>query len=147
MSDLTDVDYAPEFREWPKTPRLYRDVAITEKIDGTNAAIHVDGESGRVAAQSRRRLITPDDDNYGFAGWVRRNADDFDTIDAVPVLYRGTFSGQAVTDALFDLQTFGSKAAPGWPTPEGICVYHSQSKQVFKVTLDNYDAGKWETAA
>jgi hypothetical protein len=31
-----------EFREWPKTPRLFRTIVVTEKIDGTNAAIHVE---------------------------------------------------------------------------------------------------------
>jgi hypothetical protein len=190
------------FQEWPKTARLFRDIVVTEKIDGTNAAIHI-APDGRVAAQSRR-LITPDDDNYGFAGWVHRNADALayilgpglhfgewwgagiqrrygmsgrrfsvfnvdrwtklddrlssmaqradsfaglsDEIDAVPVLYHGTFSEQAIRNALYDLQTFGSKAAPGWPTPEGICVYHTQTKTVMKVTLDNQDAGKWEAA-
>lgn len=28
-----------EHVDWPKTPRLYREVTITEKIDGTNAAV------------------------------------------------------------------------------------------------------------
>lgn len=32
---------AIEFREWPKTPRLLRNITITEKIDGTNAAIGI----------------------------------------------------------------------------------------------------------
>jgi len=83
-----------EFKEWPKTPRLLRNITITEKIDGTNAAIgivggevdddpsiiarveNVDGEVFGVYAQSRSRLITPgkSTDNYGFAGWVAENA-------------------------------------------------------------------------
>ncbi len=84
-----------EFKEWPKTPRLLRNITITEKIDGTNAAIgimpvdHDDdedpsiidyvrlcGQRFGVYAQSRTRLITPgkQTDNYGFAGWVQSNA-------------------------------------------------------------------------
>lgn len=84
-----------EFRPWPKIARLNRDIIITEKIDGTNAAVHVvpdnsnyelggfpaghviDPGTGRgyiVGAQSRKRLITPQDDNFGFAAWVRDNA-------------------------------------------------------------------------
>lgn len=82
-----------EFKEWPKTPRLMRNITITEKIDGTNAAIGilpiissddpsiiatVGTEAGVVGvyAQSRTRLITPGKatDNYGFAGWVQKNA-------------------------------------------------------------------------
>jgi len=62
-----------EFQPWPKIARLNRDIIVTEKIDGTNAAILI-LEDGRVAAQSRKRLITPEDDNYGFARWVSDNA-------------------------------------------------------------------------
>jgi hypothetical protein len=109
-----------EFQGWPKTPRLFRDITITEKIDGTNAAVVIEPlspglgqdwflpssafdwywKSGKdwarlklasngytpvrvafdggpeylVAAQSRKRLITPEDDNFGFARWVFDNA-------------------------------------------------------------------------
>ena len=63
-----------EFREWPKTPRLNRDMVITEKIDGTNACVVVSKDGCEVGAQSRSRVITPDDDNYGFARWVYENA-------------------------------------------------------------------------
>ena len=64
-----------EFREFQKIPRLNREVIVTEKIDGTNACVVV-GEDGSIAAQSRSRLITPQDDNYGFAKWVEENADE-----------------------------------------------------------------------
>ena len=30
-----------EFVEWPKTKRLFRDIVVTEKLDGTNSAIHL----------------------------------------------------------------------------------------------------------
>ena len=87
-----------EFKAWPKIPRLNRGMVITEKIDGTNAAIHIVPTTAKeladdlavgifhggmveldddvlfiVGAQSRNRLITPEDDNYGFARWVRDN--------------------------------------------------------------------------
>lgn len=39
------------------------------KLDGTNAAISVDYEN--YVVQSRSRLITPEDDNMGFATWAR----------------------------------------------------------------------------
>jgi hypothetical protein len=61
-----------EFQPFPKLPRLFRDCTITEKIDGTNAAVGL-GENGEFWAQSRKRLITPDDDNFGFAAWVWSN--------------------------------------------------------------------------
>lgn len=93
-----------EFEAWPKTPRLRKPAIYTEKIDGTNGAVVVkelnpynyhfsldDGDvvqNGNViivereetetyfavAAQSRKRLISPQDDNFGFARWVHENA-------------------------------------------------------------------------
>lgn len=62
-----------EFKPWPKIARLNRTITITEKIDGTNAAIGVT-EDGEVYAQSRTRIITPAADNFGFATWVHRNS-------------------------------------------------------------------------
>ncbi|MFD6361860.1 hypothetical protein ACFWFX_18710 [Streptomyces roseolus] len=35
----------------------------------------------------------------------------------------------------------------GFMNPEGICICHTQTRQVMKVTLDHNDAGKWEAAA
>lgn len=89
-----------EFEAWPKTARLFREsMVVTEKIDGTNAAVGVvdglwgdesdnfmqlwvDGQAYTVYAQSRNRLITPTvlsgnkgSDNYGFAQFVYSNAD------------------------------------------------------------------------
>lgn len=63
-----------EFYEFPKIARLNRGIVITEKIDGTNAQVIVD-PVGRVSAASRSRFITPEDDNYGFARWVKENED------------------------------------------------------------------------
>lgn len=64
-----------EFRPWPKTPRLNgASMIITEKIDGTNACVIVSPDGTEVGAQSRNRLVTPDNDNYGFARWVYGNA-------------------------------------------------------------------------
>jgi hypothetical protein len=59
-----------EFQGWPKTVRFENlFVVIEEKIDGTNAAIHI--QDGKVVGvQSRKRLITPESDNFGFARWV-----------------------------------------------------------------------------
>ena len=38
----------------------------------------------------------------------------------------------------------GSVAAPFAPNPEGLVIYHTQSKQVYKFTFDNNEKGKWE---
>jgi hypothetical protein len=70
-----DIQHLP-FHPFGKVPRLLSDIVVTEKIDGTNGAIVV-SEDGKVYAQSRNRVISPDDDNYGFAKWVERNAASF----------------------------------------------------------------------
>lgn len=65
-----------EFKAWPKIPRATGErVTITEKLDGTNACIII--EDGQiVGTQSRKRLIAPSDDNYGFATWVESNREE-----------------------------------------------------------------------
>jgi hypothetical protein len=60
------------FIKWPSTPRWHKGITITEKIDGTNACIRI--LDGTVTTQSRKRLITPEDDNFGFAKWAYDNA-------------------------------------------------------------------------
>jgi hypothetical protein len=61
-----------EFESFGKIARLSRQVVITEKIDGTNAQVCV-GEDGTISAGSRTRWITPEDDNFGFAAWVKEH--------------------------------------------------------------------------
>lgn len=80
-----------EFVEFPKMPRLSREVIVTEKIDGTNAQVTIVELEGFAApwplavwqrdglamyAGSRSRWITPETDNFGFATWVRDNAEE-----------------------------------------------------------------------
>lgn len=66
-----------EFKPWPKIGRITPfKVTISEKINGTNACIIIDEREGIIGVQSRKRLITPESDNYGFAGWVERNKED-----------------------------------------------------------------------
>jgi hypothetical protein len=115
MSGPRDVGSQLAFQAWPKLPRLHKDIIVTEKIDGTNAAVSIvpipEGvqidpaapETGRqlvgedlsgvpggynakfftrngdfflLAAQSRKRLITPESDNFGFARWAFDHAQD-----------------------------------------------------------------------
>lgn len=83
-----------EFQAWPSTPRLYRDCTITEKIDGTNACVVVTDE-GEVAAQSRKRMITPGDDNYGFARWVYHHEGSLRTA-LGPGYHYGEWYGQGI---------------------------------------------------
>lgn len=64
-----------EFVPFPKIARLSREIVITEKIDGTNASIHIN-ELGNFMVGSRTRWITPEEDNYGFAKWAQENKDE-----------------------------------------------------------------------
>lgn len=61
-----------KFCEFPKIPRLARDIIITEKIDGTNAQIYITDDY-KIIAGSRTRYLMLGDDNYGFAHWVDKN--------------------------------------------------------------------------
>ena len=62
-----------EFKAWEKIPRDNPfTVTISEKIDGTNACIIIKDDE-IIGVQSKKRLITPEDDNYGFAKWVQDN--------------------------------------------------------------------------
>jgi hypothetical protein len=167
-----------EFIPFAKIPRLKRGIVVTEKIDGTNACVRV-LEDGVVLAQSRNRFITPENDNDGFAAWVKSHEEElrvglgigahfgewwgagiqrrygltekrfalFNTArwtddvrpaccGVVPVLYAGPFDQAAIDDCVEGLRKYGSVAAPGFPTPEGVVVFHSSSGTLFKLTLE-----------
>lgn len=68
------------FQKYPHIERLGNDEVdgllvgtchVFPKIDGTNASVWWDGESVRCG--SRKREITPENDNAGFAAWVQAN--------------------------------------------------------------------------
>jgi len=65
----------PIFEAFPSISRLSRECIVTEKLDGTNAQVVVT-EDGNVFAGSRTRWITPEEDNYGFARWVKEHEEE-----------------------------------------------------------------------
>lgn len=98
-----------EFNAFPSISRLSREVVVTEKIDGTNAQIFIEELEGYVPndgkviavldglaiyAGSRTRWITPDDDNFGFAAWVKANAEQLVTLG--PGQHFGEWWGQGI---------------------------------------------------
>lgn len=187
ISIVHEDKYAPTFEAWPKTPRLNKTIHISEKVDGTNGAIIITPD-GRVAAQSRNRLITPGKatDNYGFASWAHRNAGvlrdvlgvgrhfgewagkgiqrgydleertfflfnprwteevkEVDGLEVVPQLQVfGSFDSNVIEGTLKDLISHGSYVDGGKTAPEGIIVFHSASKQVYKVLAEHDDIPK-----
>jgi hypothetical protein len=60
----------------------------------------------------------------------------------VPVLYRGAFSTLECENALYDIATQGSVAAPGFMDPEGIVAFHVAGNVGFKKTLERDDTPK-----
>jgi hypothetical protein len=83
------------FQPFPKLARLSRECVVTEKLDGTNAQIYITQRPQEydeslqpppsaivgdlwLFAGSRTRAIFPGKttDNFGFAGWVRDNAEE-----------------------------------------------------------------------
>lgn len=191
----------PEFVGFPKIARLSREVIVSEKIDGTNAIIHV-CEDGDVMAGSRTRWLNDaTGDNAGFLAWVRANTDELrglgpgthfgewwgsgiqrgyglpkgqkrfslfnvvrwsdDYLDSrdpaapkrpaccgvVPILYRGVFNTAEIDGALSVLRSFGSRAVPGFMNPEGVVVYHTQGRVLFKKTLEKDEEYKSKRAA
>lgn len=70
--DETEHGAVETYPKFPKITRLYSDVCISEKIDGTNGLIHV-AKDGMVRAGSRNRWLYIDHDNHGFCAWVSAN--------------------------------------------------------------------------
>ena len=172
-----------DFVAFEKIARLNREVVITEKIDGTNGVVAV-LDDGTVLAGSRSRWITPADDHFGFARWVKEREDELRVglglgvhygewwgagiqrrygltekrfslfnvhqwkdgapphCHVVPVLARGVGVDALVASALDRLRTEGSVAAPGFMKPEGVVVFHTAARSLFKVTLEKDDAPK-----
>lgn len=99
----------PTFQPFGKMSRLFRDMVVQEKIDGTNAtvaifkltddmptppeAISIAGGLA-ILAGSRTRWITPQDDNFGFAAWVAEHADELRTLG--PGWHRGEWWGLGI---------------------------------------------------
>lgn len=62
----------------------------------------------------------------------------------VPVLWRGEFDTCVISTVLKSLEQRGSVAVTGFMDPEGIVIYHTASKTLFKKTIknDNQPKGK-----
>jgi hypothetical protein len=63
-------------------------------------------------------------------------------VSLVPVLYRGEFNEPGIESSIGLLRFGGSIAAPGFMDPEGIVIYHTQSKTLFKKTLNGDETYK-----
>lgn len=115
MSNETE-SHELEFQPFRKIPRLNRDVVVTEKIDGTNALVHIREADGfevapynpefdfvavrdvpdpvYVRAGSRTRWISPGQDNFGFAAWVWAHAEELASLG--PGAHYGEWWGRGI---------------------------------------------------
>lgn len=67
---------------------------VTEKLDGTNATIHIEDDGTTVLVGSRKRWITPENDNFGFARWVHEHMED--VLQLGPGTHRGEWWGLGI---------------------------------------------------
>ena len=173
-----------EFEGFPKIARWSREIIITEKLDGTNAQVIIEGD--KIGAGSRNRLITPEDDNYGFARWVQENRETlikdlgdgrhfgewfglgiqrtydmkvkqfalFNTtrwkdqtfatpnLTVVPELYCDVMDANEIDICMTRLKRYGSVASEGFMRPEGIIIFHTAARTMFKKTFEKDSEGK-----
>lgn len=202
------------FVEFPKIPRLNREIIVTEKIDGTNAhvwielwdvyvhnlghtsgwptdqeymRVELDGFDYVMAAGSRTRWLSHKEDNHGFWKWVDANKNELARMGpgrhygewwgsgiqrgyglvkgekrfslfnverwgdqatrptcchVVPLIARGPFKIDLIDGCVDDLRTNGSLASPGFMRPEGVIIFHTASRHLYKVTLEKDDVPK-----
>jgi hypothetical protein len=76
---------------WMKKELLHGTSTVTYKckvkLHGTNAAVQILPD-GTVLAQSRTSIITPENDNAGFARWVKANEAEWKKTAGVPTLWK-----------------------------------------------------------
>jgi hypothetical protein len=60
----------------------------------------------------------------------------------VPILFQGLFETDMIECVLNGLALGGSKASPLFMKPEGIVIYHTASKTLFKKTIENDEQPK-----
>lgn len=68
-------------------------------------------------------------------------------LDVVPTLYIGPMTTEAIELCVERLRSSGSHAAPGFMRPEGVIVYHTAARSMFKVLLENDELPKGVVAA
>jgi hypothetical protein len=103
-----------EFRAFPKIERIGKvEMAITQKIHGTNAQVFIYEKDGTLdlLVGSRTRWITPEDDNFGFAAFVQANREAFIRLLGPGVHFGewagpGINSGEGLTQKTFVLFDF-----------------------------------------
>ena len=61
-------------------------------------------------------------------------------------MHQGVYSHDEIIACLEDLKHAGSCAAEGFMKPEGIVIFHSASRELYKVTIEKDEAPKSKAA-
>lgn len=99
-------------------------------INTTSGMTHVP-EGGYVSSGVFHRKAAEDDHSITVA-----------CCHVVPILYDGVFSQAEIELTLRILCQHGSVAAPGYMKPEGIVVFHTTARQLFKITIEHDESPK-----
>lgn len=105
-----------DYPAFAKIPRLFRDIVVTEKLDGTNGLISIQDITGlwvdhrtvedqfsyltvedrllAIRAGSRNRWLSPTEDNFGFAQWIGQHAEML--VELGPGLHYGEWWGSGI---------------------------------------------------
>ncbi len=83
-----------EFKDFGKLYRFNRTWIAGEKIDGTQGGIDIAEDGVTITVQSRSIVITPANDNKGFAKWVQVNYKDI--LKLGPGTHYGEWAGQGI---------------------------------------------------
>ena len=140
------------FKPFPKIPRLSRDIIISEKLNGTNASVHIFdyktyihntltsttatvpewlkrytievADGLYLACASRKRWLNPDNDNFGFARWVWDREDELKELGIGSHFGEWWGSGIQCTYGLKDkrLSLFNTEKWDGVELPSCVCV-------------------------
>lgn len=66
-------------------------------------------------------------------------------VSVVPELFRGDFDTNKIRGILKEMEREGSIAAPGFMKPEGIVIFHTASREMYKKTIEKDDKPKGST--
>lgn len=72
---------------------------------------------------------------FNTARWLAEDAILPLSCSVVPVLFRGPFTTEAVSEALSRLTERGSMASPGFMKAEGVIIWHAAARIMFKKTI------------
>jgi hypothetical protein len=106
----------------------------TIKLHGTNGGVLYDLETGELWCQSRERIITPYDDNAGFAAFIYAKKED----------WIEQLSGIAFAEGIEDgvIAIFGEWAGPGIQKSVGISAIEQKHFFPFEVSLIRDDENR-----